>query len=150
MDDQTYYNDTSLKQSFRVACHRSAIDIVIPQYIQRGMKVFNKYHTTRLPYRAFDSSFAGTPWGERRPLHEMQQTQKDDYIKHQVENFISLEMGVDYSLIFRSYFMYSSCGHSCWSQVSYSYLFTVIPSIYRFYCVRRGYMKHLVTTQSLY
>ena len=120
----------SLKAEFHTPCHRSGNDIVIPQLLTRGAVLRHRINETRLPYRAFDSTFSGSSWGDRQSLADMYETEKKDYDDLKTEKYVPYFEGfVDFSLIYRGYFMYSACGMACWSQVSLNcipYFFNLI------------------------
>jgi hypothetical protein len=108
-------------QRFKIACHRAGQDIVIPQLIQSDAKsMFRDFAKTHLPLREFDSTFAGSTWGEREPIKVMAKSVKPDYFNYSTENFAFWDGGSpDHSLKYRGYFMYHPCGYACWSQRLY-------------------------------
>ena len=151
MDKLTYYTsleaNATLRSKYKVPCHRSWIDIVIPQVIQYGMPTHLKYNNTRIPYRGFDSTFSGSYWGDREPFYQMVKTEWDDYNNIKTERFKSFEGGIaDGSLLYRGYFMYAPCGLACWSQVSN--LLGLSLSFRLMYC--SGYSNLLLCTQFQY
>jgi hypothetical protein len=129
MDRLTFYYPNSNEIVWKYKrlgrpCHRAGQDIVIPQLLlPQTAAMHKKYRQTHLPYREFDSSFAGNAWGERAPVREMGLTMMEDYEKFATERYQHLMGGSpDHSLKFRGYFMYNPCGHACWSQRLYEAL----------------------------
>lgn len=99
-------------------CHRANHDIVVPQLFQESSSqdFFLKYHKSRIPSREYDSSFSGCSWGERKPLETMVIAPEKDFADG-AENFVALTTDPKYklngnpefSLLYRSYFMYDPC-----------------------------------------
>lgn len=126
MDHQTYFYPGSQTltwkyRKFGRPCHREGQDIVIPQLLlPQTVSMSKKYHNTHVPYREFDSTFAGNSWGERSPVREMSQSMIHDYNTYGTERYHYHAGGSpDHSLKFRGYFMYHPCGLACWSQRLY-------------------------------
>jgi hypothetical protein len=110
-----------------VTCFRLGRDIAIPQ-----MQVNEHLNLTSPPLsRPFDSTFAGSMWGDRGPLiwMAMEGVNNQSAVHNGMERFkggsISEAESID-----RAYFGYHPCGVACWSQRLYSYLYAgTIPII---------------------
>lgn len=115
--DKGYHQSWSHKGTL---CHRIGQDIVIPQIINHQLLQFRK----RFPYtgvleRPFDSSFAGSYWGERAPmLGDMAKYRIVDYHVNKTENFFFDITGgsADVTITQKSLYMYHVCGYACWSN----------------------------------
>lgn len=132
MDAKTYCMDsgcTTLKQKYKIPCHRAWNDIVIPQLVYRSLYKDKVFNISRLPLREYDSTFSGSYWGERKPLVQMYQNEELSYEVNRTDKFrypIELEGDPDLSLVYRGYFMYNPCGYACWSQVIYIIIICIV------------------------
>lgn len=134
--DNEYEEDNPLSD---VPCHRVGKDIVIPQYMGQWSNMFLSHSNL---YRPYDSVWAGSIWGDRQPLVQMNLTVKRDYEMLLTENFkasfggrrrsrriLSSDFGtnlshdsrrlIDSDLAHLGYFGYNPCGLVCWSQRLY-------------------------------
>jgi hypothetical protein len=122
--DEKYEEDNPLSD---VPCHRAGKDIVIPQYMGQWSNMFLAHSNL---YRPYDSVWAGSIWGDRDPLVQMNLTMETDYHNLLTERFQASFGGrrrlshgsrrlIDSDLAHLGYFGYNPCGLVCWSQRLY-------------------------------
>lgn len=104
--DYKFYSDPvqiDLPHSWDEICHRSDIDIVIPQLLERNRVYFIQDHSSPDLYtlpRKYVSCFHGRYHGQRKPLGQL----------------VSNGSMHDTEYLDQCYFTYSPCGQACWSR----------------------------------